>query len=93
MSELSQEDGRLFTVLMIVVGPGSTALFAVAFFHCVNAWTDPPAGRAAARSVPSPILIRMHTLIGLDYPPRVSRFHVRPRGLHAIQRSQDNANR
>jgi hypothetical protein len=32
MSELSQEDGRLFTVLMIVAGLGSTALFAVALF-------------------------------------------------------------
>ena len=32
MSELSQEDGRLFTVPMIVAGLGSTALFAVASF-------------------------------------------------------------
>jgi hypothetical protein len=30
MSELSQEHGRLFTVLMIVAGLGSTALVAVA---------------------------------------------------------------
>ena len=32
MSELSQEDGRLFTVLMIVAGLGSTALFSRVFF-------------------------------------------------------------
>jgi hypothetical protein len=32
MSELSHEDGRLFTVPMIVAGLGSTALFAVASF-------------------------------------------------------------
>ena len=31
MSELSQEDGRLFSVLMIVAGLGSPALIAVAF--------------------------------------------------------------
>ena len=30
MSELSQEGGRLFTVLMIVAGLGSTALLGVA---------------------------------------------------------------
>ena len=32
MSELGQEDGRLFTVLMIVAGFGSTALLAIALF-------------------------------------------------------------
>ena len=32
MSELSQEDGRLFTVLMIAAGFGSTALLAIALF-------------------------------------------------------------
>ena len=32
MSELSQEDSRLFTVLMIVAGFGSTALLAIALF-------------------------------------------------------------
>ena len=32
MSELSREDGRLLTVLMIVAGLGSTALLAIALF-------------------------------------------------------------
>ena len=32
MSGLSREDGRLFNVLMIVAGLGSTALIAVALF-------------------------------------------------------------
>ena len=32
MSELSREDGRLFTVLTIVAGLGSTALLAIALF-------------------------------------------------------------
>jgi|SoimicmetaTmtLAA_FD_contig_41_1742948_length_514_multi_1_in_0_out_0_1 hypothetical protein len=32
MSAMSEEDGRLITVLMIVAGLGSTALIAVALF-------------------------------------------------------------
>jgi hypothetical protein len=32
MNELSQEDGGLVTVLMIVAGLGSTALLAIALF-------------------------------------------------------------
>ncbi|MET4418290.1 hypothetical protein ABIB09_000670 [Bradyrhizobium sp. RT3a] len=32
MTELSQENGRLFTVLMIVAGLGSTVLLAVSLF-------------------------------------------------------------
>ena len=36
MNELSQDDGRLFTVLMIVAGLGSPALIAVALFFILS---------------------------------------------------------